>query len=107
RLYQINDSGDIGQFYITAPDGSDTRAVRIAGFDPKDNEAMSLGTCTQATPISCIYVGDIGDNDARRSSIEIVLVEEVRRFSDVVKPRNRLKLRYPDRPHDAESMAVH
>jgi hypothetical protein len=107
RLYQINDSGDIGQFYITAPDGSNTRAVRIAGFDPKDTEALSLGPCPQATRISCIYIGDIGDNDARRSSIEIVLVEEVPRFSDVVKTRNRLKLRYPDRPHDAESMAVH
>ena len=107
RLYQINDSGDIGQFYITDSDGSHTRAVRIAGFDPEDTEAMSLGPCPDRTSMSCLYVGDIGDNDAKRNSIEIAIVNEVRNFPNVVKARNRLKLRYPDRPHDAESMAVH
>src|SRR5262245_48209437 len=107
RLYQINDSGDAGQFYITRLDGSDSRAVRIAGFDPEDTEALSLGRCPQQSPNSCIYIGDIGDNDSRRKSIEIVLVDEVRNFSEIVKPRSRLKIRYPDRPHDAESMAVH
>jgi len=107
RLYHINDSGDVGQFYITRMDGSDLRAVRVAGFDPKDTEAMSLGPCPQDTHSSCLYLGDIGDNDSRRNSIEIVVVDEVRNFSKIAKPRSRLRLRYPDGPHDAESLAVH
>jgi hypothetical protein len=106
RLYHINDSGDAGQFYITRLDGSDPQAVRIAGFDPEDTEALSLGPCPQQSPNSCIYIGDIGDNDSRRNSIEIVVVDEVGNFSKTAKPRSRLKIRYPDRPHDAESMAV-
>src|SRR5215467_313782 len=73
RLYHINDSGDVGQFYITRMNGSDLRAVRVAGFDPKDTEAMSLGPCPQDTHSSCLYLGDIGDNDSRRNSIEIVV----------------------------------
>jgi len=107
RLYHINDSGDAGQFYITRSDGSDAQAVRVAGFAPEDTEALSLGPCPQQTRNSCLYIGDIGDNDSRRKSIEIVVVDELRNFSDIAKPRSRLKIRYPDRPHDAESMAVH
>src|SRR5215813_13785180 len=75
RLYHINDSGDAGQFYITRMDGSDLRTVQVASFEPKDTEALSLGPCPQATSSSCIYIGDIGDNDSRRSSIEIIVVD--------------------------------
>ena len=107
RLYHINDSGDTGKFYITGMDGKDTRAVRVDGFEGEDTEALSLGPCPGRGTISCLYLGDIGDNDAKRKSIEIVVVDEVRNFSQTVKPRVRLKLLYPDRPHDAESMAVH
>jgi hypothetical protein len=107
RLYHINDSGETGKFFITGIDGKDTRAVRIDGFEPEDTEALSLGPCPGKDSISCLYIGDIGDNDVKRKSIEIVVVDEVRNFSQTVKPRSRLKLLYPDGPHDAESMAVH
>jgi hypothetical protein len=36
-----------------------------------------------------------------------VVIDEMRNFAQTVKPRRRMKLRYPDKPHDAESMAVH
>jgi hypothetical protein len=107
RLYHINDSGETGKFFITGMDGKETRAVRIDGFEPEDTEALSLGPCPMKDSISCVYIGDIGDNDVKRKSIEIVVVDEVRNFSQTVKPRSRLKLLYPDGPHDAESMAVH
>jgi hypothetical protein len=107
RLYHINDSGETGKFFITGMDGKDTRSVRINDFDPEDTEAMSLGPCPGKDSISCLYIGDIGDNDVKRKSIEIVVVDEVQNFSQPVKPRSRLKLLYPDGPHDAESLAVH
>ena len=107
RLYHINDSGETGKFFITGMDGKDTRSVRINDFDPEDTEALSLGPCPGKDSISCLYIGDIGDNDVKRKSIEIVVVDEVRNFSQLLKPRSRLKLVYPDGPHDAESMAVH
>ena len=107
RLYHINDSGETGKFFITGMDGKDTRSVRINDFEPEDTEALSLGPCPGKDSISCLYIGDIGDNDVKRKSIEIVVVDEVRSFSQNVKARSRLKLLYPDGPHDAESMAVH
>ena len=108
RLYHINDSGDTGRFYTTDLDGKNTRAVTVAGFSPADTEALSLGPCP-GTPArgSCLYLGDIGDNAANRKSIEVVVVDEAQNFAQTVKARARLKLRYPDGPHDAESMAVH
>ena len=107
RLYHINDSGETGKFFITGMDGKDTRSVRINDFEPEDTEALSLGPCPGKDQISCLYIGDIGDNDVKRKSIEIVVVDEVRNFSPTVKARSRLKLLYPDGPHDAESLAVH
>jgi hypothetical protein len=107
RVYHINDSGDTGKFYITGMDGKDTRGVSVMGFDPQDTEALSLGPCGSNRRGSCLYLGDIGDNDANRKSIEVVVVDELKDFSQAVRPRIRLKLRYPDGPHDAESLAVH
>jgi len=85
-------------------DGKDTRDVNVMGFDPQDTEALSLGPCPGGG--SCLYLGDIGDNDSKRKAIEIVIVDEVQNFPKTVKARARLKLQYPDGPHDAESMAV-
>jgi len=107
RLYHINDSGDSGTFYITGMDGKNTRAVRVTGFNPEDTEALSLGPCPGPSRGACLYLGDVGDNDARRKSIEIAVVDELENFGKAVKPRSLMKLQYPDGPHDAESMAVH
>jgi hypothetical protein len=107
RLYHINDSGDTGKFYVTAMDGKDTLAVAVAGFKPVDVEALSLGPCpTGSSRNSCIYIADIGDNDIRRKSISVVVVNE-QTFSPTVNAVAQLQLHYPDGPHDAESFAVH
>ncbi|HEY2380935.1 MAG TPA: hypothetical protein VGK48_07095 [Terriglobia bacterium] len=106
RLYHINDSGDTGRFFITSMAGKDTRPINIAGFDPVDVEAISLGPCSGGGS-SCLYLGDIGDNDKNRKSIEIAVVDEFETFPQTVKARQRMTLRYPDGPHDAESLAVH
>jgi hypothetical protein len=105
RLYHINDSGDAGKFYITNMAGKETRSVSIAGFRPLDTEAISLGGCGDGK--SCLLIGDVGDNKRRRETLEIVLIEELEQFPASVRPLERLKLRYPDGPHNAESLAVH
>lgn len=107
RLYHINDSGDAGRFFMSRLDGSGLQTVPIAGFKPSDIEALSLGPCPGQTRRSCIYVGDIGDNRGRRKTVEIVAVEEMQSFAGSAKAVARVTLRYPDGPHNAESMAVH
>ena len=107
RLYHVNDSGDAGTFYITGMDGKVVQSVGVAGFEPRDTEALSLGPCPGDSHSSCLYLGDIGDNNRRRNIIEIAVVEEKQSFQPTVDARQRLKLHYPDGPHDAESLAVH
>jgi len=105
RLYHVNDSGDTGRFFITDMQGKGAQPVSVARFNPVDTEALSLGPCPGGG--SCLFLGDIGDNDSNRKSIDIVMLDEVEHFPRTVQARQRLKLRYPDGPHDAESMAVH
>jgi hypothetical protein len=107
RLYHINDSGDAGRFFVSRLDGSDIHTVGVTGFKPRDTEALSLGPCPGPPGRSCLFIGDIGDNRRRRNAIEIIAIEEKERFDTAATPLARFTLRYPDAPHNAESMAVH
>lgn len=105
RLYHINDSGDGPFFYITDRDGSNTHKVEITGFKPWDVEEVALGPCPGSGD-RCVVIGDIGDNRSRRKFIEILFVEEKENFEKTVTPVSRIKLKYPDHPHNAEAFAV-
>lgn len=103
-LYHINDSGHGPYFYVTDETGANTRRVRVEGLRAVDPEDLSLGPC--AGDQTCLFLGDIGDNLARRTHIEIaVLVEEA--FGASASPYRLVRARYPDGPRDAEAMAVH
>ncbi len=105
RLYHVNDSGDTGRFFITDFSGKDLRIVNINGFSPVDAEDLALAPC--APSVDCIFVGDVGDNDRNRKTLELAVVEEREKFPDHVDARYRVRLRYPDKPHDSEGLAVH
>jgi len=107
RLYHINDSGGGQFFYITDPSGTKTQRIRIEGSVPKrsDFEDLSLGGCFNNK--SCVFIADIGDNRKIREFVEIIVIEELKEYGHSVYPMKRLKLVYPDRPHNAEGLAVH
>ena len=107
RLYHVNDSGGGPYFYISDVDGGNTKAVKIEGYESirLDFEDMSLGECSPGK--SCVFIADIGDNRKRRDYAEIIAVEELEDFGSTVKPLKRIKIAYPDGPHNAESLAFH
>src|ERR1044071_2074659 len=43
RLYHVNDSGDIGRFFITNFAGNDLRTVKVRDFSPLDAEDLPTG----------------------------------------------------------------
>ncbi len=104
RLYHNNDSGDGLRFYLSDLRGQSTRAVDVEGPKPLDVEELSLGPCDGR---SCIYLGDIGDNPARRDHVVFTLVKERKTFKDKVKPLRTIRARYPDGAHNAEAFALH
>jgi hypothetical protein len=107
RLYHINDSGGGPYFYVSESDGGKTKAVRIEGFDAagSDFEDVSLGRCFAGKP--CFFIADTGDNNMKRKSVRIIVIEETEEFGPSAVPLKLLNLKYPDRPHNAEGVAVH
>ncbi len=110
-LWTINDSGNDPVLFATDSLGRDRGMFPVAGARNEDWEAIRLAPCGSR---ACLYIGDIGDNNASRHDIVIYRVREptvARAGSRAVKlngtPRaTALRVRYPDGPHDAESLLV-
>lgn len=106
RLYHINDSGGGQFFYISDLKGDNTQKIGIdgKGIKKSDFEDIGVGKCFDK---SCLFIGDIGDNKARKYSVEIIVIEELEQYGNTVEPLRRIKLKYPDGPHNAEGLSVH
>jgi hypothetical protein len=111
-----NDSGD-GPFLYAFDERGRSRGVwKVNGAKARDWEGIAAGPGPDSTK-SYLYVGDIGDNGARRSEIIVYRVAEptIAAGNDQSNKRKPLstesteiiRLRYPDGPHDAEALMVH
>ncbi len=107
RLYHVNDSGGGPYFYVSGMEARGAKPVRISGYESRrsDFEDMTLGECSPGK--SCIFIGDIGDNRKRREYAEIIVIEELQDFGSMTAPLKRIKIAYPDGPHNAEGLAIH
>jgi hypothetical protein len=68
-----------------------------------DWEAIAVGPCPDG---SCIYIGDIGDNNERRPSITIYRLPEPADASGSSDRVDAFRASYPDGAHDAEALLV-
>lgn len=108
-LWTFNDSGNPADLFATDTAGRALGRWRVTGARNRDWEAMTLGPgpCPGGR---CLYIGDIGDNDARYRSVVIYRVAEPRVMAsnaaapDSTPVLGRLDLRYADGAHDAESL---
>lgn len=98
-----NDSGDPVLYAVDAG-GRTAGRVRITGAAVQDWEDVALAPCPGGG--DCLYVGDIGDNDAERPSISVYRVPEPAPGAAASAPAQAIRLRYPDGPHDAEALFV-
>jgi hypothetical protein len=73
------------------------------GATVEDWEAVAVGPCQAG---SCVYIADIGDNDARRKRITIYRVPEPAGAEDSVAVKEIFHATYPDGAHDAEALLV-
>jgi hypothetical protein len=70
----------------------------------EDWEDVALAPCPAGG--DCLYVADIGDNDAERPSVTVYRVPEPAPGATVSASAEAIRLRYPDGPHDAEALFV-
>jgi hypothetical protein len=102
RLWAHNDSGQPILFALDAR-GSVTGRVRLSGVAVEDWEALAVGPCPTG---SCIYVADIGDNDAQRKRITIYRLPEPSRAETSAAVKDVFHATYPDGAHDAEALLI-
>lgn len=110
-LFHINDSGDGAFVYTSAKDGSNLTKWSYKSSKPKDVEDLAIGPCYLKSEKLCLYVADIGDNSEKRSHIILTLLDledfdQSKMGGKDLKPYRTLKLNYPDRAHNAESLVV-
>ena len=101
-LWAINDSGD-PVIYALDANGGVTGHVRLTGAKVEDWEAIAVGACGSG---SCLYIGDIGDNNGTRKQITIYRVAEPAAMGDSSAAAEVFYATYPDGPQDAESLLL-
>jgi len=105
-----NDSGAGAEIFAINRSLELLGKIVLKDLVPKDWEDMALGRCSDK---ECIYIGDIGDNNAVRDDLSIIKFEEPDvdsgvPFGDIViESFETISFSYPDGPRDAESLAVH
>ena len=94
-----NDSGDSGRLFAVDPDSGGTVGVTSWTPEPVDVEALA-----PAGP-GHVWVGDIGDNQHVRRSVEVLRVPVGR--GRVTASPEAYELVYPDGARDAEALVSH
>ena len=114
-IFGLNDSGNGPYVYAFDSLGRGLGYWQVVGAQNRDWEAAAMGPCSsQSEQWSCLYIGDVGDNDARKPRLTIYRIPEPRVDGGGQIPRNpqpihdvgRLDFRYSDQPHDVEAMYV-
>ena len=87
----------------STPTAPITARVRLTGATVEDWEAIAIGPCPAG---SCIYVADIGDNNAARTRITIYRVPEPRARGGLRAGGRSTARDISGRAHDAETLLV-
>jgi hypothetical protein len=105
RWWTANDSGGGTTLYAIGKSGKTVRRFELTGASHLDWEGMARSVIGG---VSYLYVGDIGDNGKKRSSIFVHRVKEPKpgRPSGSLNKYKTYEFRYPDGPHNAEGLMV-
>lgn len=115
-LWTHNDSGGGPLLYCFDLHGRACGVWRVDGAGARDWEDLAAGPGPRAGHPN-LFVGDIGDNDGSRPHVVVYRLPEPAVSGDQAPSSGRqplatasaqaLRLRYPDGPHDAETVLVH
>jgi hypothetical protein len=105
-----NDSGDGPRLFAIDGSGEQLAELSMAGAYANDWEDIATGPVLEGGA-SSLFIGDIGDNFALRSSVQVYVLPEPQ-VDRMVAPlplrasAHRLDVSYPDGPRDAETLLV-
>lgn len=96
-----NDAGNEAEIYAVDAEGRLVQRVRVAGAESTDWEDLDSGPCDGG---HCLFIADIGDNDADRGAITIYRVPEPEESASETMEAVPFHARFPEGPRDAESL---
>lgn len=102
-IWTHNDSGGEPTIYAVSRSGQALGQVRLTDAQNYDWEDIAIGQCVAG---SCLYLADVGDNPEDRSEIVVYRVDEPAPADTQTAPAEIFRMRYPDRPRDAEAVFV-
>ncbi|MEX2570473.1 MAG: hypothetical protein WD737_04155 [Gemmatimonadota bacterium] len=102
-IWTHNDSGSEPTLYAVNSAGRLLGQVLVRGAEQVDWEDIAIADCD---PADCIYIADIGDNQARRSEVTIYRVPEPHPTDSETLAVEAFPMRYPSGPRDAEALFV-
>jgi hypothetical protein len=116
-IFGANDSGHEALLFAFDSTGASRGIWKVNGARNLDWEAASSGPCARTAEIrSCLYLGDVGDNEARKPSVTVYRIAEPTVTAAPSDPRatpatdlptaESISIQYPDSPHDVEAMYV-
>lgn len=100
-FYVHNDSGDVARFFAIDSAGAALATFAVSGAQAIDWEDIARGPCPTGT---CIFLGDIGDNQSKRSAYAVYRVTEPTTIADASLVAETLPFTYPDGSHNAETL---
>lgn len=110
-VYVQNDSGDSARFFaLDARTGATLASYAVPGASNVDWEDIAVAQDRRG--VASVWLADIGDNDAKRDEVRVYRVDEPHvdasrgGIEATTTPPEVWRLRYPDGPADAESLAV-
>lgn len=104
------DSGGESALYVLNASGELKTKLPVLGAVNKDWEDIAVGPCEKGSEETCIYIGDMGDNDFVRTDKKIYIVKEPR-LPDEITPdakidelfvRDTIYIKYPQSDRDAK-----
>jgi hypothetical protein len=108
-FYAHNDSGDTARFFAFDGSGNTIGEFHLQGVSAGDWEDMALGPCPAG---SCVFLGDIGDNNQQRPRISVLRVTEPEvavgsNVGTVDVSYDRFEYSYEPGPQNAETLLAH
>ncbi|MFT4626491.1 MAG: MYXO-CTERM domain-containing protein [Myxococcota bacterium] len=103
--YTHDDRGGSPELYAFDTAGNVGPVHRVVGAESEDWEDLAAGPCPDGG--DCLYIADIGDNDAERDTITVYVVPEPQAAGEPVDVLETWSLVYPGPARDAETLLVH
>jgi hypothetical protein len=109
--FTVDDGTHTDGIVAVSSTGALIARITIGGVDASNAEALAAGRCKPGGTARCLYLGDIGDNRARRADVVITRIAEpslaaVRPGTEIDVDGNSWSYTYPDGPHDAEALVI-